>query len=380
MRSRLVWQWTALAAVAQAAVVALYSSGIGLQRYNTVELATAFSLVAVPAAQWIALRAAHVTWRREWAFSTLAGYVFAGTAADLFQWSAPGGLTMGGYSILAATGTALCQWIVLRRHAARASWWLAGSAAAYAVGRAGMWLAFGTFVPRMMQPAPLQRAAIAAAGALVEAIVFAWIVLRPNETRTAPVSAPGNVWRWVEWTASATVTLLVIMGSSGLIESAFTDRAYLAAVVARPLLALVAGLAIGVVQWALLRDRLALPPAWIAVSAAALVVLPMGIVVPIVGVFVFYGWLVVMQMPGGTALVGAWFGFCQWLLLRRYAKHAAVWIPATALAWSAFYLRNGAPGISGLSLTAVGVAIGGLSGIAAVNLSRRTRPLVSVAE
>ena len=118
---------------------------------------------------------------------------------------------------------------------------------------------------------------------------------------------------------------------------------------------------------AAVRNRLALPPAWIGVSVAAIAGPSLALLVPIpaLAVIVFFGWFLAVQSAAGMAVAGAWFGACQWFMLRRYVRHAYWWIPATSLAWSMFALNRWP---TSLSYQTVGLVAGAISGLAMVLL------------
>jgi hypothetical protein len=277
-------------------------------------------------------------WGLDWAVAGIAGALFARIALDILRKSGAGGMTPLVYSVLTLTAIALLQFIVLRRHGARATIWLAAAAAVWTIERAGQWLITGGLTPGPAAP-PLSRTmalSLTAGTALLEGLVLAWIVLRrvPAPEALAQRGArPG--WRWVEWTAGGALALVTVMGAAGLVENVFRESERATATAARPLLAVVAGLNIGGLQWLLLRRQLARPAAWLVASMAALAVPALAL--PMMGMFGGSVWLWMMSVPGGLAALGAWFGFCQWLVLRRHVTGALLWIPATAAAWACHY-------------------------------------------
>jgi hypothetical protein len=95
-----------------------------------------------------------------------------------------------------------------------------------------------------------------------------------------------------------------------------------------------------------------------------------------------YGLAFLMGLVLGPVL-----GFAQWLVLRRYVRGAALWMPANAVAWafgmvvifvgidqaigSGFGLR--AAGILVLTLACAGAVVGAIHGLALVRLLRSVR-------
>ena len=85
-----------------------------------------------------------------------------------------------------------------------------------------------------------------------------------------------------------------------------------------------------------------------------------------------------------TLALGPVLGFAQWLVLRRFVSHAALWMPANALAWAfgmAVIFASIDPAISGgfgllsvvilgLTLACAGAVVGAIHGLALVWLLR----------
>jgi hypothetical protein len=358
---RFVGIWTALSLAAQAIYFGfappLARSG------DAIYLLMAVGYAATPLAQALALRSAPVRWGREWAFAGIAGAIFVAAALGVARtwWINAGTVSL--FVTLSAAAIILLQALVLRRHSARVVPWIAAAAAVWAIERAAQWLVTGSLFPGPGAPPPSYAVRVLVTGitALLEAAVLAWVVLAPRvrgEAR-ADWSATSSRWLWLEWTASAPLALLTILGVAALISG--TVGGGLETIVTRWLIAAVAGLAIGGAQWLVLRGRLTLPPAWLAVSAAALAVPTLPVPAPIIATLIGFAWTMAMFYPLGTAVAGAWFGFCQWLVLRRYAPRAILWIPATSIAWAMVHLR-GYP--ASLSPEAVGLAAGAISGLA----------------
>ncbi len=84
--------------------------------------------------------------------------------------------------------------------------------------------------------------------------------------------------------------------------------------------------AMGVLQWLVLRAQLERPTRWIAAALGALAVVG-GIVFGVGAVDEELGWFVGVGAFGGTV------GLLQWAVLRRQVPWAWVWVPISAGAW-----------------------------------------------
>ena len=96
-----------------------------------------------------------------------------------------------------------------------------------------------------------------------------------------------------------------------------------------------------------------------------------GLLVPIVQMYVIYYTMIAMRMLGAFAIIGAWFGLAQWLVLRRHVRAAFLWVPATALAWSAWHLQYSSFRVS---LITIGLLGGAICGAAIAFLPVREKP------
>ena len=100
-----------------------------------------------------------------------------------------------------------------------------------------------------------------------------------------------------------------------------------------------AGAVIGLAQWLVLRQRLALSPWWIAATAAgmgaglALGTALLGTATEGVG------------LPVRGLVTGAAIGIAQFLVLRERTERAAIWVPVVAGGWALGWLLMRASGI-----------------------------------
>lgn len=374
MDVRFVAIWTALSVAARALLFALGSMA-WIRQSHSIMLLSAAAIAAAPIAQALALRTTGVRWGLEWAVAGIASGVFVRAGFDILSMIGvtPGGATVLLYMLAIAATVAFLQLIVLRRHGARAAPWLAAAAAVWAIERAAQWLISGDAVPGP-STSPMSRPlalSLTAATALVQGLVLARFVLRPP---AGPRRAAGSGWVLVEWTAAGAVAVLLVIGSAGLIETALRDRPRIGLTLGRPLFAVVAGLVIGGLQWLLLRRHLALPRAWMVASgsahgapalASALAAWTPASRVPEAALFTSFAWVMLLSEWWGLAAIGAWLGFWQWLVLRRHARRAFIWIPATAAAWSLFRLTDLPIYVSSVML---GVAAGAIMAAAVVAL------------
>jgi hypothetical protein len=361
--------WAGLTTAAQLAPAYFYSRF--RPAYPSSEVVVVFGLCAVGASQWLALRLGGVRWGREWAGATISGAVITSAIFDAAQHAlrsqmAPSLLAIL-YPAIGATLTTTFQWLVVRRHVEDAGAWALAGAARFAVNRATYWIVFGSLQPAAAAQPIVPRVVVFATTALVEAAFMFWMLRRPLPEERLDRSDWSRLW--VEWTAGAGLAVPLVMGLGGTIERLLSGRPPLAAMVGRPMFAAALGSVIGVIQWALLRERVSMSARWIAVSTGALAVPALGIFVPGIAVLVFYGWLMAAQIPLCTAAAGAWFGFWQWLVLRRELRHAIWWIPATSLGWLAFSLQRWP---FTLSHATIGVIAGAVSGTMLVWLLRRS--------
>lgn len=124
----------------------------------------------------------------------------------------------------------------------------------------------------------------------------------------------------------------------------------------------VAGIALGILQWVLLSHILP-RPGWFALSGGA------GLVLGVAGGFlvatsVFQAWGLAPAFAAIGALVGLSVGVIQWLALRQQAAKSIWWIPANILGYTGGLLAGGqVPEVFPLARTVIfgpefGVTIG----------------------
>jgi hypothetical protein len=122
------------------------------------------------------------------------------------------------------------------------------------------------------------------------------------------------------------------------------------------ILLLASGVAIGILQWLVLKQRIRRDWQWIVATAIGWTA----------GVLIDFVLPPELDFFSGF-LLGATTGMAQWLVLRREVHWAGWWIPISALGWS-----------TGLDLLApgllAGVMPGALTGIALALLSRYPKP------
>src|SRR5436190_12808065 len=195
-----------------AAVASAYQA-VGFRvGYPTTELLTVLSLVALPLAQYVALRVLNVAWSRDWGFATLAGNAIGNSATNVLFERAytrfPG--TSVVYSIIGAVCLAFFQWLVLRKRTMRSGWWWAASVGTWAIVWGG---------PKLVQMLPGSslgaRVLISGAAAAIAGPMLAWIAAGAGDD--AQRERPGGLL-WIEWTGSAAAAAVLIMGRAGVIE------------------------------------------------------------------------------------------------------------------------------------------------------------------
>ena len=133
---------------------------------------------------------------------------------------------------------------------------------------------------------------------------------------------------------------------------------------------LVIGASIGIAQGFVLRRRIGSMGSWVLVTSAGF------------GVGKWMGEGLVQGTPAvvghglSGAIIGAWLGVAQWLILRRHVVHAEWWvlatIPAWALGWSLISLAEDSAGFSTSMLVGgIGSALAGVvTGIILIRLLR----------
>jgi hypothetical protein len=280
------------------------------------------------------------------------------------------------YMLVSYAMVAVFQWYVLRRHVDVHQMWFVAVIAAVGLTFGLRWMLTGTIVPNMYRSAG-HRIAIAGAAAIVEGAFLAWLLSSPRE-RPGPALRSTRTWIVVEWATAYGIGLLVIIAATKLVATMWSSgRGGTDFILQSFALYVVAGLVIGVTQWLLLRDRLRITRFWILLSAAALTVPALGIFVPGLQIYAFYFVLLAPRVSGAFTVIGAWLGFVQWVVLRHHVARAFVWIPATALAWSAGYLYVTSWRIS---LVTVGVLAGIVSGTVIALLPVREKLPSSITE
>jgi hypothetical protein len=362
MALRLVLVWTVVAVSVQAGLSFLLLNLPLTSPFVPIrELVTPLAVCAGPAGQWLALRICRVSWRREWFVATLAAAVLWSVTYDAVRYLKilpPGIVGTLLYTWLMTTAlSAVLQFVVLRRHVDDAGWWLLAAATTLALRLATRWLFVGGGVFGAVRPTLTAQVVTALVAALAESVFLAWFISSTRDERPRDVSR-SPAWTWLEWTAAAAFAVLTVVHCAQAVEFWLRHGNLL---LAPPIFAAVGGTVIGSVQWLLLKRRLGISAMWIAVSAGAITVPALGVLVPGVQIFAVYIWVFGMALPGVFALVGAWFGFWQWLILRVHVSHAWLWIPANALAWSTWQLRL-FPTI--VSITTMGVVSGAITGLA----------------
>jgi hypothetical protein len=371
MALRLVLLWISLTVAIDAALyfgMRALPPGI----YLHTELVSLVALLAAPTAQGLALRLVRLTWARDWFVAVLGGLVFSSAVANLLrspvaQLNVP--LSMVVLMVVPEAMVAALQWYVLRAHVRRAARWWAVAGLATVTTLTLRWCLTHSFFPTVLPHNPALRLAIPAAAALVQAIGLAWILIDWRADDRALRSRP--VWFVIEWTTGAGIAVLTIFAAASLLAKGIGGP--------RPAMYLqyfglpaLTGLIIGATQWWLLRDRLPIGLSWIVASMAAMAVPAAGILEPSLGGYVGYFWLIAMTTPWAFAIVGAWVGLAQWLVLRRHVSGALLWVPASALGWCAWMLRQPNTGLASLT---IGVAAGLVTGIVMAFLLRRPRSM-----
>lgn len=228
--------------------------------------------------------------------------------------------------------------------------------------------------------------------------------------RAAKLSKPaGEEMRlWIRWVFANAVGEAAGLGMTALVGIAVIvnvgEGTGVLATLALAALAILAGAviegtAVGTAQWSVLRSPLPLMRwrTWVVATAAgAFVAWTLGMIPSIV--------LSLGEEPGGGVtepgdaavfglaflmglVLGPVLGFAQWLVLRRFVRRAALWIPANALAWAFGMLVIFAgvdPAVSSgsgpmtvvilaVTLACAGAVVGAVHGLALVWLLRSRR-------
>lgn len=89
--------------------------------------------VCVGIAQWLVLRP-YIAGTRWWIAASIVGFAIGKQIGDYLVVAIPGTLGAGLSGAVIGTLAGIAQWFVLRHYAARAGWWIAASALAWAIG------------------------------------------------------------------------------------------------------------------------------------------------------------------------------------------------------------------------------------------------------
>jgi hypothetical protein len=141
--------------------------------------------VSIGILQWVALRG-RINRAGWWILASIIGFAVGKFAADYIATSLSGavGSGLGGVAIGASLGIA--QWLVLRRHVAKAGWWVLASGLAWAIG----W-AIISVVHEEAAGGPTAAAyVIGAAGAAVAGVITGVSLLGLFRLRRAPGALP----------------------------------------------------------------------------------------------------------------------------------------------------------------------------------------------
>jgi hypothetical protein len=144
--------------------------------------------------------------------------------------------------------------------------------------------------------------------------------------------APVGTTFWLQW-------LLTFLGfplggslAYGLVRS--VDGAADAAIAG-----VAAGAVIGALQWLVLRQQIPVGAWWVAVTGIGFAV-GLAVGVGLIGTGTSAQALLARGLIAGLAI-----GLLQWLLLRQFVAMALWWIPAIGLAWAAGWLVTRAAGV-----------------------------------
>jgi hypothetical protein len=375
MAIRFVLIWTALAALGQASIYGLTLGAVRSAAYSSAELMYLGAYLLVPAAEWVALRIAGVAWRTEWFVASVAGAATTTALFDLMRSASLARVPFSSplvYMLVSYSAVAVFQWCVLRRHVHRHPMWFVAVTAAVGVTFGLRWVLHGTILPNLL-PAGGYRIAIAVAAAIVEGAFLAWLLSSPRE-RSLPALRSTRTWTVVEWAKASGMALLVVIAATRLVGALLTSRQGTDFFVLSFVLPAIAGLVVGTTQWLLLRDRLPITRFWIVLSAAALTVPVLGIFVPGLQIYAWYFTVLAARITGAFTMIGAWLGLVQWVVLRHHVARSFVWVPATALAFSAGHLHLMSSYISSVT---IGVLAGTVLGTVVALLPARRQPALS---
>lgn len=188
---------------------------------------------------------------------------------------------------------------------------------------------------------------------------FAGFMVIAARLALAPQPRPG--WRvWFLWLMAAAYGWGTAVEVTGLGE--LTLRSSPPRILASYLGVAVAGILVGVLQWLMLRRKVARAGRWVLASLGAAAVF--GIVVFSVGMV-----NADMAWVAGTGLIGTVAGVLQWLVLKRQVQRAGWWVLASTVGWV-----MGIPVGEMVGWNGLGAAHGAITGTALVLLLRQEPP------
>ena len=139
---------------------------------------------------------------------------------------------------------------------------------------------------------------------------------------------------WLQWMLATSMTGTVAGVVPTLLVSRLSDSAFVGdnllypVLIWGPAVTILAGLGLGLSQALIMRSYL-LHEKWLAWLGVSMLGVVLGLVALICANFA-----VSPGPPVGFVLPGAFLGFSQWLVLRRYIPDAGWWILGSAVAWS----------------------------------------------
>jgi hypothetical protein len=372
MDFRFVLSWVALSIATQGALQWWFVSRPNSPVFLQQEFVLVLSYLDVPLAQGLALRLARIPWARQWFVATLAGSLAGpAIAGALMSVLSAARVNIGWFqvwTIVPGLLVAGLQWYVLRGRVRRPGLWWIAAAAAMATTLA---IRLGvTGVPRAGAP-PLDwmtRLFVFVAPSVVLGVGLAWLLRERREASPALREKPA--WFVIEWTTATALAVMLIVTCGQLIAAAPRRTSGAADLSQFVLIPTVVGLVIGASQWWVLRSRVPIGLSWIAASALAMAVPAALSVLPQMLPATGYLWFYLIVVPPAFAAVGLWLGAVQWFFLRRHVRRAWLWVPASGIAWCAWYLRYLSYRVD---LIPVGVAAGLVTGAAMAFLLRNPR-------
>ena len=349
----------------------------GLQAFAPISLSTAIVPsvelmgATVGLAQWLVLRqqVARAGW---WILACAVGWTLFGPVLRDIG-AAVAGIVTG---VLGGAIGAVAVIVVLRQRLSHSSLWVLAAVVAWAVS----WIAAlaGSDAAWQLERDALSGVLEGAAWSALPGVVLVWLLRRPIATNPPPFE-----WRfWLQWvlisTGSAAIIGVVLGAIMHVMRETSDGELLLGQGDFSFLLYIAVGIAVGIIQWQLLRQRLSLAGLWGLGSAIGFLVL---------------GFLWLMQLGGSGALGslagGLVAGMIQWIPLRRRVPWASRWIlmntlgvslvgPVTTLAGSLLSTLALITGASILSQAAFGAilaaGITSVTGMALIWLLQQPRP------